>query len=97
MPDNKEVKRPLDSKRIDINDPGEVAYWCRALKCKKKSELEAAVKAVGTSASKVRRWLRLKRICHSLGCTESQLDAAIKAVGTSAPDVRRWLKENVAD
>ena len=57
MPDNKEIKRPLDSKRIDIHDPGEVAYWCGALKCKK-SELRAAVKAVGTSASKVRQWLK---------------------------------------
>ena len=60
MPDNKKIKRPLDSKRIDIHDPGEVDYWCGALGCTKR-ELKAAVKAVGTSASKVRKWLSKKQ------------------------------------
>lgn len=60
MPDNKKIKRPLDSKRIDIRDPGEVDYWCGAFRCTS-SELEEAVKVVGTSASKVRKWLSKKQ------------------------------------
>ena len=58
MPDNKRIKRPLDSKRIDIHDPDEVTYWCRSLDCTP-SELEEAVKAVGTSVRKVRQWLEM--------------------------------------
>ena len=58
MPDNKQIRRPLDQQRIDVNDPQEVANWCKALNCTK-SELRAAVCAVGTSASAVRSWLAL--------------------------------------
>ena len=57
MPDDKRIRQPHDRKRIDINDPSEVRNWCRALQCTK-SELKAAVKAVGTSASKVEKWLK---------------------------------------
>ena len=57
MPDDKEIRHPHDSKRIDIKDPSEVRNWCRSLGCTK-SELKAAVKAVGTSASKVREYLQ---------------------------------------
>ena len=57
MPDNKQKRAPLDQKRIDINDPHEVANWCRALNCTK-AELIEAVGEVGTSASAVRLWLR---------------------------------------
>ena len=94
MPDNKKIKRPLDSKRIDIHDPGEVAYWCGAFRCTS-SELEEAVEVVGTSASKVCKWLRRQR-CRSLGCTERELKAAIEAGCTSKSEVQQWLKENRA-
>ena len=60
MPDDKGIRHPHDRKRIDINDPSEVKNWCRDLGCTK-SELKAAVKAVGTSASKVRQWLNKKQ------------------------------------
>lgn len=96
MPDNKKIKRPLDSKRIDIHDPGEVDYWCSTLGCTP-NELAEAVDVVGTSVSKVRKWLRRQRICRSLGCTESELKAAIKAGCTSTSEVRQWLKENRGD
>ena len=58
MPDNKKIKRPLDSKRIDINDPGEVTYWCGKFGCTP-SELEEAVEIVGTWVSDVRQWLEV--------------------------------------
>ena len=57
MPDNKRIRQPHDRKRIDINDPSEVRNWCRRLQCTK-GELEGAVKAVGTSASEVQKWLK---------------------------------------
>jgi len=56
MSDNKNIKRPLDNKRIDINDPQEVRNWCKSLGCTE-SELKKAVNAVGTSAAKVREHL----------------------------------------
>ncbi len=28
MPDDKTKRHPLDGKRIDVNDPKEVANWC---------------------------------------------------------------------
>lgn len=58
MPDDKRIRNPLDKRRIDINDPAEVANWCEALGCTE-AQLRAAVQAVGTSAAKVRRWLEL--------------------------------------
>ena len=58
MPDNKRIRHPLDQQRIDVNDPKEVENWRKALKCTK-SELMAAVCAVGTSASAVRGWLAI--------------------------------------
>ena len=60
MPDNKQIKHPHDRKQIDIDDPSEVANWCRALGCTK-NELEKAVQAVGKSAAKVRQWLKHRK------------------------------------
>ena len=60
MPDDKGIRHPHDSKLIDIKDPSEVKNWCRALGCTK-SELKAAVKAVGPSAPEVRQWLNKKQ------------------------------------
>lgn len=56
MPDNKKITRPLDAKRIDVNDPSEVRGWCRSFGCTE-AQLRAAVAAVGTSASAVRQRL----------------------------------------
>jgi len=56
MPDSKEIRRPLDNKRVDINDPQEVRNWCNALGCTE-NELGQAVQAVGTSAEAVKDYL----------------------------------------
>lgn len=56
MPDNKNITRPLDAKRIDINDPAEVRNWCNALNCTEK-ELRAAVEKAGTSAAAIKKYL----------------------------------------
>ena len=52
MADDKTIKKPLDSSRINLGEPYEVNYWCEKFGCTK-TELAAAVKAVGTSAAKV--------------------------------------------
>jgi hypothetical protein len=57
MPDDKKIRQPLDNKRIDINDPQEVRNWCKSLGCTE-AELKRAVNAVGTSAKKVREYLK---------------------------------------
>ncbi len=56
MPDNKNIRHPHDGKRIDVNDPSEVAYWCKSLGVSKE-ELKATVEAVGDSAKAVKEYL----------------------------------------
>lgn len=56
MSDNLNIRRPLDSSRINIHESWEVNWWCRELGCTT-SQLEGAVRAVGTSAAAVRRYL----------------------------------------
>lgn len=56
MPDDKKIKRPLDSKRIDINDPNEVSNWTKAFGVSA-AELKTAVEKVGDSAEAVRKHL----------------------------------------
>ena len=53
MPDNKDIRAPHDKKRIDIDDPSEVANWCKSPQC---SEwlLRLAVETNGTSADRGR-------------------------------------------
>ncbi len=53
MPDDKTKRHPLDGKRIDVNDPKEVANWCNILGCTP-AHLEQVVKIIGTSARDVR-------------------------------------------
>lgn len=57
MPDNPTIKRPLDSSRINLNQPYEVNYWCNKFHCTE-ATLIAAVSAVGTSASTVESYLK---------------------------------------
>lgn len=56
MPDDKKKTHPQDANRINISEDYEVSYWCKKFDCTK-SELVAAVKAVGTSAAAVRKYL----------------------------------------
>lgn len=55
MADDKNKKRPRDAKRINLNQPYEVNWWCDKFNCSK-AELRTAVKAVGDSASAVRKY-----------------------------------------
>jgi hypothetical protein len=57
MPDDKTIRSPEDNKQIDINDPIEIANWCKSLGCTV-SQLKTAVAAVGKSAKKVKDFLR---------------------------------------
>lgn len=56
MADDKNKIGSPDSKRININEPYEVSYWCGQFGCTK-AELINAVNAVGTSIDAVRRFL----------------------------------------
>lgn len=57
MPDDKKIKGPHDSKRIDIYDPNEVSNWTKALGVSA-AELKKAVNKVGTSAEAVKEYLK---------------------------------------
>lgn len=57
MSDNKSERGSPDSKRIDVHDPNELRDWTRSLGISAE-ELKAAVAKVGTSAEKVREYLR---------------------------------------
>jgi hypothetical protein len=56
MSDDLNKRRPQDASRINIHEPWEVKWWCAKLGCTK-SQLEAAVKKVGTSAAAVKKHL----------------------------------------
>jgi hypothetical protein len=56
MSDDLKKTRPQDASRINIHEPWEVNWWCSEFGCTK-AELDAAVKAVGTSAAAVSRHL----------------------------------------
>lgn len=56
MSDDKSNRSSPDRDRIDINDPDEVRNWTKSLGVSKE-QLEQAVAAAGTQASKVREYL----------------------------------------
>lgn len=56
MADNTSKTNQADASRINLQQDHEVAYWTKALGVTK-AELEAAVKAVGTTAAAVRKHL----------------------------------------
>lgn len=57
MSDDKSNRGPADRSRINLSEDYEVAYWTKELRVTK-AELEDAVRAVGSSAEKVRGYLR---------------------------------------
>lgn len=57
MADNKSDRGSPDSKRIDIHDANELRNWTKSLGVTAE-ELKAAVGKLGTSADKVREFLR---------------------------------------
>ena len=54
--DDLELKAPQDKSKISLTEHWEVNYWTRTLNCTK-SELEAAIKAVGNGTEKVKAHL----------------------------------------
>lgn len=56
MADDLNIRAPQDRNFINVNEPWEVNWWCKAFGVTK-SQLEAAVKAVGTSVTKVKQYL----------------------------------------
>jgi hypothetical protein len=57
MSDNKNMRGPQDSQRINMNEDYEVTYWTKTLGVSK-SELEKIVKRVGVMADDVRKEIR---------------------------------------
>lgn len=57
MPDDKSKTRPQDASKVNIHEPYEVESWTKKFGCTK-AQLEAAVKAVGTSAAAVEKHLK---------------------------------------
>jgi hypothetical protein len=57
MSDDKSKIRPQDSTKVNVHEPYEVQYWTKKFGCTK-AQLEAAVKAVGVSASAVEKHLK---------------------------------------
>ena len=54
--DDLQIRKPLDSSRINLHEKYEVNYWCKKFKCTVK-ELQDAVHTVGTSAAKLQAYL----------------------------------------
>lgn len=59
MSDDKSKTRPQDASKVNVHEPYEVEYWTKKFGCTK-AQLEAAVKAVGTSAAAVEKYLQGK-------------------------------------
>jgi len=59
MADNKKKRGSPDNKRINVNEAYEVRDWANTLNVSQ-AQLKAAVREVGTSAAKVRKYLKDK-------------------------------------
>jgi hypothetical protein len=57
--DNKQLRQPQDSARINLNEDYEVQYWTDKFNCTRE-QLKNAVNAVGVMADKVEMYLREK-------------------------------------
>ena len=53
MPDDKTKTRPQDAAKVNVHEKYELEYWTKKFGVTK-AQLEAAVKAVGSSAAKVK-------------------------------------------
>lgn len=59
MPDNLKIRRPLDAKKINVNEPWELSYWTQTLKVSA-DQLRHAVKIVGPMVDDVKRHLGIR-------------------------------------
>lgn len=56
MPDNLDIRRPADPKRINVHEEWELRYWTQHLGASP-DQLRAAVRAVGPMVTDVQRHL----------------------------------------
>ena len=56
MADDLKKRGPADAKRVNVNEPWEVEYWCKEFRCTA-AELKEAVDAVGVFAKEVRIYI----------------------------------------
>jgi hypothetical protein len=56
MDDEAQIRVPRDAKRVNVNDPYEVNYWCEQFGCTE-AQLRAAVDRAGVIAKHVQYWL----------------------------------------
>lgn len=59
MSDNLKIKRPLDAKKINVNEPWELDYWTKTLNVSA-DRLRQAVRAVGPMVDDVKRHLGIR-------------------------------------
>ena len=57
MPDNLRIRKPQDPQKINVNQQWELAYWTSVFGVTE-AQLKAAVTAVGSMVSDVRRYLK---------------------------------------
>lgn len=65
MPDNLNLRRPIDLKKINLGQAYEVSYWTLTLGISP-SELRRIVGEVGNNVEAVKTRIRLKNIVHKL-------------------------------
>lgn len=59
MSDNLKIKRPLDAKKINVNEPWELDYWTKTLNVSA-DRLRQGVRAVGPMVDDVKRYLGIR-------------------------------------
>jgi len=59
MTDDLTIKQPADAKKVNVNEPYEVNYWCKKWGVTKE-QLKAAVKKVGVMSADVAKELGKK-------------------------------------
>lgn len=57
MADDLKKRGPFDRTSINLDKPADVTWWCERLQCTE-ARLRTAVKAVGTSSTKVNEHLK---------------------------------------
>jgi hypothetical protein len=56
MSDEQSERRPQDAKRINVDSPDDVNYWCQQFGCSE-AQLRAAVQRAGTIPKHVQNWI----------------------------------------
>jgi len=59
MSDDLKIKRPLDAKKVNVNEPWELDYWTKTLNVSG-DRLRQSVRAVGPMVDDVKRHLGIR-------------------------------------